>query len=121
MSPAVSSIERYVGRLAAAAVTVAVVVWGRDPAAVVTVVAVEPNRTDVAAKPNRTDVAAEPNGTLGVAVPAAGVDVEVEDGVEVVLGVLEEAVLVVGCMGTPMGGFSKVPVEIVKLGFWALF
>ena len=82
-----------------AAVTVVAVVGGTRPfVAVVAVVPVKLNRT----KPNRT---------LGLVVPAAGVDIEVEDGVEVVLGVLEEAVLEVGCMGAPMGGFSKVPVE----------
>ena len=88
--------------VAAAAVTVVVVVWGGDPTAVVAVVAVEPNQTDLAA---------EPNITHGVIVPAVVVDVEAEDGVVVVLGVLEEAVLVVWCIGMPMCGFSKVPVE----------
>ena len=102
MSTAVSLIERYEGMVAAAAVTVVVVVWGGDPAAVVAVVAVKPNRTEVVAEPNRTQ---------GVVVPTVGVDVEAEDGVVVVLGGLEEVVLVVGCMGTPMFGFSKVPVE----------
>ena len=85
----------------AAAVNVVVVVWGGDPAAVVAVVAAEPNQTEVAAEPNRTG---------GVAVHA-GVDVEAEDGVVVVLGVLEEASLAVGCMETPLGGFSKGPLE----------
>ena len=76
---------------------------------VVAAVAVKPNRTEVATEPNRTEIAAEPNRTRGVVVPPVGVDVEAEDGVVVVLGVLEEAVLAVGCKETPLGGFSKDP------------
>ena len=96
------------GRVTTAAVRVVAVVGGTRPLVVVvavTVVAVAVVAVAVAV------VAVKPNRTLGLVVPAAGVDVEVEDGVEVVLGVLEEAVLEVGCMGAPMGGFSKVPVE----------
>ena len=77
------------GRVAAAAVIEVAVVGGPRPLVAVVAVAVKPNRT------------------LGLVVPAAGVDVEVEDGVEVVLGVLVE----VGCMGAPMGGFSMGPIE----------
>ena len=99
MSTAVSLTERYEGMVAAAAVNVVVVVLSGDPADVVAVVVAEPNRTEVAAEPNRTG---------GVVVTVVGVDVEAEDGVVVVLGVLEEAVLAVGCMKMPLDGFSNV-------------
>ena len=102
MSTAESLIERYEGMVTAAAATIVVVVWGGDPAAVVAVVGVEPNQTEVDAELNRT---------RGVVVPAVGADVEAEDWVVVVLGVLEEAVLAVGCKETPLGGFSKGPLE----------
>ena len=126
-----SSIERYVGRVAAADVTVVAVVRGTRPLVAVVAVAVAIVAVTVVAVAvvavavvAVAIVAVEPNRTLGLVVPAAGVDVEVEDVVEVVLGVLEEAVLEVGCTGAPMGGFSKVPVESsgnCKTGILALF
>ena len=41
----------------------------------------------------------------------AVVDIEVKDGVEVVLAIPEEAVPEVGCVGAPRGGFSMGPIE----------
>ena len=46
-----------------------------------------------------------------VALAITVVDVEVKDGVEVVLAILEEAVLEVGCVGAPRGGSSMGPIE----------
>ena len=65
----------------------------------------------VAAKPNQTEAAAKPNRTGGAVVLDVGVDVEAAYGVVIVLGVLEEAVLAVGCMETPLGGFSMGALE----------
>ena len=136
-----SSVERKVGRVAAAAVTVVAMVGGTRPLVAVVAVAITAAAIAVVAAVLAV-VAAKPNQTRGLVVPAARVDVEVkdgvevedgievedgvevEDGIEVVLAVLEEAALEVGCMGGQWVAFPWAPfnpLETVKLGLWALF
>ena len=98
------------GRVAAAAVTVVAMVGGTGPLVAVVAVVIAAVAIAVVAAVLAI-VAAEPNQTRGLVVPGARVDIEVEDGVEVVLAVLEEAALEGGCMGAPMGGFPMGPIE----------
>ena len=98
------------GRVAAAAVTivamVATVVALAVVAAVVAVV-VALAVTAVVAPAVVVVVAL----AVAAVVDLAVVDVEVKDGVEVVLAIPEEAVPEVGCVGAPRGGFSMGPIE----------